>query len=311
MFHSVAQEFLRREVTGKEVTDRRGLTRVGLRSAGEYERHLRYAGEIIGSKNMMELRREDIAKVSDKITDTRGAGVAGQVLGSLQTMFLWYEGRKSGFHSPIVRAMMKRRAKSVPRSRILTDEEIAALMNYQDGPFADLCRTLLLTGQRLSKVTNMRWEEVSLDGTWHMPVEANEKGCAGALLLPKQALDIISQQPRIDASPYIFAGRGGVPMTGLSKRRMKLQDALGNPGWTLHNLRRTARSLLARAGVRPDHAERVLGHVIDGVEGTYDRYDYKAEMGDGLRRLAALVSNIATPRDDNVVSLTSAAPAPR
>jgi hypothetical protein len=55
------------------------------------------------------------------------------------------------------------------------------------------------------------------------------------------------------------------------------------PPWTVHDLRRMARSLMSRAGVQRDHAERVLGHAIPGVEGIYDRHSYDA---DALRRLA-------------------------
>ena len=53
----------------------------------------------------------------------------------------------------------------------------------------------------------------------------------------------------------------------------------GVDGWTLHDLRRTARSLMSRAGVPSEHAERVLGHVIKGVEGIYDRHGYSEEKG--------------------------------
>ena len=56
------------------------------------------------------------------------------------------------------------------------------------------------------------------------------------------------------------------------------------PQWQLHDLRRTARSLMSRAGVRPDIAERVLGHAISGVEGVYDRHPYRDEKADALRR---------------------------
>jgi integrase len=74
------------------------------------------------------------------------------------------------------------------------------------------------------------------------------------------------------------------------------------PRWTLHDLRRTARSLMARAGVRPDVAERVMGHVIVGVEGVYDRHSYRDEKADALQRLAALIDSIVHPRD-NVVTM--------
>jgi integrase len=74
------------------------------------------------------------------------------------------------------------------------------------------------------------------------------------------------------------------------------------PRWTLHDLRRTARSLMSRAGVRPDISERVLGHAITGVEGIYDRHRYDAEKADALHKLAALVDSIVRPRK-NVVAI--------
>ena len=68
--------------------------------------------------------------------------------------------------------------------------------------------------------------------------------------------------------------------------------------WRLHDLRRTARSLMSRAGVQSEHAERVMGHVIPGVEGIYDRHSYDTEKADALRKLQALIEDIiaATPR---------------
>ena len=59
---------------------------------------------------------------------------------------------------------------------------------------------------------------------------------------------------------------------------------------------------MSRAGVRPDIAERVLGHVIGGVEGVYDRHSYLDEKADALRKLAALIGNIVNPQE-NVVPL--------
>ena len=64
---------------------------------------------------------------------------------------------------------------------------------------------------------------------------------------------------------------------------------------------------MARAGVRPDISERVLGHVIGGVEGTYDRYSYEHEKADALAKLAALVERIIDPPEGNVVPITAEA----
>lgn len=70
----------------------------------------------------------------------------------------------------------------------------------------------------------------------------------------------------------------------------------------VHDLRRTARSLMSRAGVRPDIAERVLGHEIPGVEGVYDRHHYAEEKAAALNQLAQLVETIVKPPQDNVVA---------
>jgi hypothetical protein len=79
----------------------------------------------------------------------------------------------------------------------------------------------------------------------------------------------------------------------------------------LHDLRRTARSLMSRAGVPSEHAERVLGHIIPGVEGTYNRHAYSDEKAVALARLAALIETIINPpADSNVVVLRQPAVQP-
>ena len=75
------------------------------------------------------------------------------------------------------------------------------------------------------------------------------------------------------------------------------------PQWGLHDLRRTAKSLMARAGVRPDVSERVLGHAMGGVEGIYDRHSYREEKAHALKALAGLIENILSPAADKVVAI--------
>jgi integrase len=81
----------------------------------------------------------------------------------------------------------------------------------------------------------------------------------------------------------------------------KAQLKLKRLWWTLHDLRRTGKTLMARAGVRPDISERVLGHVLKGVEGVYDRHDYVAEKKEALEKLATMVTQIANPTTDRKV----------
>ena len=55
---------------------------------------------------------------------------------------------------------------------------------------------------------------------------------------------------------------------------------------------------MSRAGISSEHAERVLGHAIPGVEGIYNRHEYLTEKSDALRALAALIESVVNPLGD-------------
>jgi hypothetical protein len=107
---------------------------------------------------------------------------------------------------------------------------------------------------------------------------------------------------------------GAKPFSGFSKAKVELDKAIADirakagrapmPPWVLHDLRRTARSLMSRAKVPTDHAERALGHVMGGVRETYDRYEYLDEKRAAFEALAALVAPILNPTA-NVEELAS------
>jgi hypothetical protein len=65
---------------------------------------------------------------------------------------------------------------------------------------------------------------------------------------------------------------------------------------------------MSRAGVLSEHAERVMGHAIEGVEGVYDRYPYFVEKTDALTRLSGLIETILNPAPANVVSIVDRKP---
>jgi integrase len=155
-------------------------------------------------------------------------------------------------------------------------------------------------------VRTVRWSDIAADGTWTIRTEKREKGNAGILKLPQMALDIIRAQPRLARNPYVFAGNDGAARSFWHDHKRTLDKRGGVESWRLHDCRRTARSLMSRAGVQSEHAERVLGHAIGGVEGIYDRHAYTEEKADVLRRLAALIERIINPPGDNVVALHEA-----
>jgi integrase len=85
-----------------------------------------------------------------------------------------------------------------------------------------------------------------------------------------------------------------------------LIEGCGVTGLTLHDLRRTARSLMSRVGTTDEHAEHTLGHKLQGVKKVYNRYDFFKEKSDALAKLAALIERILNPPPGNVVVLHEA-----
>ena len=76
---------------------------------------------------------------------------------------------------------------------------------------------------------------------------------------------------------FIFTLNGKTPIGNYSELRQKIDKASGNKSWVSHDLRLVARSLMSRAGVNADVAERCAGHLISGVRGLYDHYEYYRE----------------------------------
>ena len=101
---------------------------------------------------------------------------------------------------------------------------------------------------------------------------------------------------------FVFTTDGKTPIAGFSRFKLEFDEACGVSDYVLHDLRRTSRSLMSRAGVDADIAERCLGHAIPGVRGVYDRHEYHAEKARAYEALAAQIDRIVRPRA-NVVGL--------
>lgn len=280
-----------------------------MRSGDEMQRIVtKYILPHLGNRNFVDVRRADIARLLDHIEDNHGAAQADAVLAVLRRMATFVQSRDENYALPFTKNMRRVAKKDRERSRTLDDGEIRSVWQHAEsaGAYGALVRLLLLTAQRLDKVADLQWGDVSADGIWTIRTEEGEKKNARVLKLPDLALRIIARQPRFTSNPFVFAGRrhGRRGFNGHDKSMF--DKACGVTGWRLHDLRRTARSLMSRAGVQSEHAERVLGHAIGGVEGIYDRHSYATEKAEAVRKLAALIERIVNPTADNVVSLHEA-----
>lgn len=254
----------------------------------------------IGSIPIYDLRRRHIAAMLDTIEEHNGPVQASRVVAYITKCFNWWATRDDEFTTPMIRGMARSRAAERARDRILSDDEIRLIWPALDGTFGAMVKLLLLTGQRRGEVAGMRRGEIDADGVWTVPAARYKTKRAHAVPLSTAALAVIAAQPKGDV---VIASALGTPFTGHDKPKKALDKASGTSAWTLHDLRRTAKTLMARAGVRPDISERVLGHAQGTIEGTYDRHSYLDEKRDALEKLAAMIERILNPARAEVVSL--------
>jgi integrase len=276
-----------------------------LRTTGDRQAALeRLVYPRLGSRQINDISRSDLTRLLDKIEDERGPVMADRTLAYLSRVFNWHAGRSDDFRSPIVRGMRRTKASERARERILDDDEIKSLWTASasmQNAFGPLCRFILLTGARRNEAAKMRRAELDGD-VWTIPGSRYKNKRDHVVPLSKAARDIIDALPVIDGGTYIFSHDGRRPIGGFDHFKKRLDEASGVTGWTLHDLRRTARSLMSRAGISADIGERCLGHSIGGVRGVYDRHAYLDEKRRAFEALAALIERVVDPQA-NVVPL--------
>ena len=283
-----------------------------LRSVSEIDRFLKRMSEAWDGRDFAGIGRADVANLLDNIELQNGPRQATYCLQVFSSLANWYAARDDNYRSPLVKGM--RRGTPTKRDRILNDDELRAVWTVAEtnGTYGALVRLALLTAQRQDKLASMKWEDVK-DGVWTIATEDREKGNAGVLVLPEQAVAILDSATSYSKREgYVFpAAHGGGYVSGWSKMKRAFDAKVGVTSppvspWAFHDLRRTARSLMSRAGVQPHIAERVMGHAIAGVEGVYDRFAYKEEKADALKRLERQIRDVVTPPPNNVLKLSTA-----
>jgi len=250
---------------------------------------------VLGKKPISQIKRKEISNLLDAIDIENGPAMADLTLRFLSRIFNWHAARDDDFRSPIVRGMARTKPKDRERKRILTDEEIRKVWTTtEQGPFPAFVKFLLLTAARRNEALGLTWDEIK-GGVWELPASRNKTKQDLIRPLSAAALRVIESQRRDGATVFATNDSG--------QAKKKFDAATGTSGWTLHDCRRTARSLMSRAGVNSEHAERCLGHTIGGVEGIYDRHHYQPEMKHAYECLAALIERIVNPLKGNVTTL--------
>ena len=259
----------------------------------------------LGSRPMADIRRSEVVALLNAVSEDDGPEAARTTLVAIRRLCNWYAARTDEYRSPITPGLFS--VASKPRQRVLTDPEIRAVWRTaaeHTGPFDFYIQHLLLTAARRSEASDMQWPEVQ-GGDWIIPGERYKTGKPHLVPLCARARCLLEWLPKREDCQWVFSTDGQTPISGFSKLKGAFDKRCGLSDWRLHDLRRTARTLLSRAGIPSDIAERCLGHAIGGVRAHYDCWQYRDAKAAAFEALASLLDRILNPQS-NVVALRTA-----
>jgi integrase len=297
----------KREARIREVTDRVAdvleiyITQhvAANRSAAEISRLLRReVGQTWGNKSVHEIKKRDVVELVSAVEGRGVPAAANKTLKSIKTFLSWCVGRAILDKSPADGVPLP--AREEPRDRILSDIELATVIRVartMTVPYGDIIEFLALTGQRREEVTQATWDEFDFyQQIWTLPKMRTKNGKSHVVHLSAGAIAVLKRRKKRGA--HVFTINGAKPFSRFSAAKRKLDALCGVTGWRLHDLRRTCVSGMARLGVAPHVADKVLNHqsgTISGVAAVYQRHDFLTERKEALERWSAHVVKIIAP----------------
>jgi integrase len=298
-FRELAEDWYRVEIVGR-----------ALKHPEIPRRHLdKYLLPEFGRTAPADVHAGDIARLLDKVK-SRAPTAANDLLRFTSRIFAFGVRRRVVTGNPAADFTPRLDAGGTerPRQRALSAEELAQL-------FASIRKTATFGGDNLvaiklllalcvrkGELLGARWSEMDLEGesnagpVWHLPASRTKTSEGLDIPLVPEVVEWLRALKTLSCgSEFVLPQRRRdhrqrVPHMGLDTLNVALARVKhGLKPFTLHDLRRTARTHLAALGVRREVAERCLGHKIRGVEGTYDRHDYFDERRKALEQWTAVL----------------------
>jgi integrase len=272
------------------------------RSAPEISRMLRREiGSVWANRSIHEITKRDVIDVVSAI-EQRGAPVAAnKALKAIKTFLRWCVGRAVLDRSPADGVPLP--TKEVARDRVLSDDELVRIImaaRQISGPYGAIVELLALTGQRREEVARCTWDEIDIASqTWRLSSERTKNAKVHEVYLSDQAVAVLGRADKTGA--FVFSRSGTATFQDYSLAKRELDQLSGVTGWRLHDLRRTCVSGMARLGIAPHVADKILNHqngAISGVAAVYQRHEFLVERKQALKLWGAHVERIVRRPQD-------------
>ncbi|WP_373089201.1 tyrosine-type recombinase/integrase [Sneathiella sp.] len=246
-----------------------------------------------------QIKRQEVSKVLDAIVANGTPTRANRALSAIKKLMNWCVMRGTIETSPV--ALLRPPTREIQRDRVLNDNEIRAIWRHSEAeeyPFGPFLKLLMITGQRRSEVSGMRWSELNLDeGVWELPASRVKNARLHIVPLPAQAVAILQSLHRFLNSDFVFTTTGRSAISGFGRLKERIETAMpeNTQDWRFHDFRRTASTGMAKIGAMPHVIDAVTNHksgVVSGVGATYNRYTYLNEKREALDQWADELTKI-------------------
>jgi len=293
-----------------------------VRTFAEVKRHLKVNAEPIHGMTFAALEADDepLRKLFKDVTKRLGESPADHMRSALSGFFGWAISEHRAMKTNPAALLRKHGAKN--RTRVLTDDELRIIWQCLPPPgddFGDTMRLLMLTGQRLREMADLRWSEMPTAEVAELPAPRCKNDRPHRVPLSKEAMAIIARREHWAGRDLVFGtGKSGFGNWSHAKKALDkaIAEKTGKPiprkvdpeHWTNHDLRRTLATRWAGKpmSVPPHVIEAHLNHISGskrGVAGIYNLETYEPERADAMARWGERLMAIV---GDNVVKLRRA-----
>lgn len=260
---------------------------------------------LLGQKELEKLQTRDITQALDSIVK-RGSPVhANKVLSTLKQAFNYAVSRGELANNPAagIRARDIGGAEK-PRERFLSSAEIKMLWHFLDGEANKISssircaiKIILLTGVRTGEILLAQWNEIDFEHSlWTIPAHHNKNGLTMKIHLSPLCKRIFKHLLEIKVSPYIISNiQSGEALSekAIAKAVNRIQERVGIPQWTPHDLRRTFATQLGETlQVDPVVIEKCLGHKMPKIMATYNKNEMLPQRKEALELWGAYTQKL-------------------
>lgn len=244
-----------------------------------------------------QIERKDIVECIDAL---KAAGKSGGDLKKHSHTFLEWAVNSGLIKHNVMAGMRAQRASRAEKieaeeyGRALSDEEIAKVWHAAGslGVFGGIARLGLLTAMRRGELAGLRWSDV-LEDKISLPAAHTKTGAAHDIPLTPAMRAVINAQVRQHGSPYVFGSQRavGAKVSGWTKFQKALVKA-SSVDHRIHDWRRTARTIMSKAGIEEGIGELSIGHVTADLVRRYNRDDAWAGRTKAFEAVSAHVSKV-------------------